>query len=291
MIENSMKGKTVQFGKKYIGQDQPVFVIAEAGLNHGGDMALATRMIEAAAESGADAIKFQAFRTEERFGENPEIYGLIKPAELNHEQFAVLARAAKTVGIEFFATAFDEESVDMLKTLNVPAIKIASCDICNERLLRRVASSALPVIISRGTAGVEEIDFALNVFRKHNIPHILLHCVSSYPLEAESANLRAIHSLRLLQGIPVGYSDHAQGVDVPLFAVYAGAMVIEKHFTLDRRLQGIDWEISAEPAELKGLILKIREAEKILGHGRVEAMPCEEEEILYRKNMRMQGNP
>ena len=286
-----MRNKTVPFGRKCIGQNQPVFVIAEAGLNHGGDMALAVKMVEAAAESGADAIKFQAFRTKERFGENQGIYDLVKPTELNSEQFTVLARVAKRTGIEFFATAFDEESVDMLKTLDVPAIKIASCDICNERLLRRVVSSALPVIISRGTADAEEIEFALNYFRKYRTPHILLHCVSSYPLEEGSANLRAIHSLRSLYDIPIGYSDHTQGIDVPLFAVYAGAMVVEKHFTLDRRVQGIDWEISAEPAELKFLTMKIREAEKILGHGRVEAMPCEEEEISYRKNMRMQVRP
>ncbi|MCX5829738.1 MAG: N-acetylneuraminate synthase family protein [Deltaproteobacteria bacterium] len=283
-----MKDKTVQFGGKRIGQNQPIFVIAEAGLNHGGNMALAIRMIETAAESGADAIKFQAFRTKERFGENPDIHDLVKPTELNHEQFAVLARAAKSSGIEFFATAFDEESVDMLKMLDVPAVKIASCDICNERLLRKVASSDLPVIISRGTADAEEIEFALKFFRKHRTPHILLHCVSSYPLEEGSANLGAIHSLLSIYDIPVGYSDHTQGIKVPLFAVYAGAMVIEKHFTIDRGLRGIDWEISAEPAELKDLIRRIREAEKILGHGRLEAMPCEEEEISYRKSMRMQ---
>jgi len=283
--------KTIQLGGKLIGWNQPVFVIAEAGLNHGGDMDLAARTIEAAAASGADAVKFQAFRTEERFGKNPEIYDLVKPTELNNEQFAVLARVAKAAGIGFFATAFDEASVDMLKTLNVPAIKIASCDICNERLLRKAASSSLPVIISRGTAGAEEIGFALKLFREYRIPHILLHCVSSYPLEEGSANLGAIHSLRSLYDIPVGYSDHTQGIKVPLFAVYAGAMVIEKHFTIDRGLRGIDWEISAEPAELKDLILRIREAEKILGHGRVETMPCEEEEISYRKNMRMQKKP
>lgn len=285
-----MNDNTVRFGRKCIGRNQPIFVIAEAGLNHGGDMALALKMIEAAAESGADAVKFQAFRTSERFGDNPEIYDLVKPAELNQEQFTILGRAARKAGIEFFATAFDEKSVDMLKDLDVPAIKIASCDICNERLLRKVASSALPAIISRGTADAKEIDFALKFFRERRTAHILLHCVSSYPLEKESANLQAIHSLRRLYNIPVGYSDHTQGIEVPLFAVYAGAMVIEKHFTLDRRLQGIDWEISAEPAELKGLILKIREAETILGHGRIEAMPCEEEEISYRKSMRMQGS-
>ena len=286
-----MINKTIQFGEKRIGQNQPILVIAEVGLNHGGDMALATRLIETAAESGADAVKFQAFRTKERFGENPEIYDLVKPTELNNEQFAVLARVAKMSGIEFFATAFDEESVDMLKTLNVPVIKIASCDICNERLLRKVASSSLPVMISRGTAGAEEINFALKLFRKYGTPHILLHCVSSYPLEEGSANLRAIHSLRSLYDIPVGYSDHTQGINTPLFAVYAGAMVIEKHFTIDRRLHGIDWEISAEPKEFRDMILKIRVAEKILGHGRVETMPCEEEEISYRKNMRMQEGP
>jgi N-acetylneuraminate synthase len=286
-MKKNIKRELVQFGKKRIGPGQPVFVIAEAGLNHGGDMNLAIKMIEAAAAAGADAVKFQAFQTEERFGRDAEAYGIVKPAELNEGQFAVLSKAARMIGIEFFATAFDEESLEMLKQLDVPAIKIASCDICNEKLLRKVASSTLPVVISRGTADKKEVNRALNIFREYQTPHILLHCVSSYPLENKLANLRAIHTLLSLYNIPVGYSDHTQGIEVPLFAVYAGAMVIEKHFTMDRRLRGIDWEISAEPSELKNLIEKIREAEDILGHGRVEAMACEDEEVAYRKSLRM----
>ena len=279
--------RDVKLGNKIIGPNQTVYVIAEAGLNHGGDIELAIKMIEAAAEAGADAIKFQAFDTDERFGKDSECYALVKPTEFHKDQFQVLAQKAMKCGIDFISTAFDGQNVDMLLELGATAIKIASCDICNMRLLRNVATSDLPIIISRGTANQEEIETAMNVFRECGASPILLHCVSSYPLSEDSANLGAIRSLQNIFDIPIGYSDHTPGVKVPLFAVYAGAMVIEKHFTLNREWKGIDWEISAEPSEIKQLIQDIREAERILGHGRIEALPCENEEIEYRKKMRM----
>jgi N-acetylneuraminate synthase len=285
-----MNRRVIQFGNKRIGAGESIFVIAEAGLNHGGNLETAAKMIEAAAEAGADAIKFQAFRTEERFGIASEAYHLVKPTELNRDHFVALSKIADRVGIEFFATAFDEKSLQELVSISVPAIKIASCDICNRKLLRVVAQTGLPVILSRGTASEVETTATVELFREYRSPLALLHCVSSYPLEEISANLRAIHALLSLYDVPIGYSDHSCGIKIPLLAVYAGAMVIEKHFTLDRGRCGIDWEISAEPAELQQLINEIREAEHILGHGRIESLPCEAEEIAYRKQMRMPEN-
>jgi N,N'-diacetyllegionaminate synthase len=279
----------VQIGTRWVGHDRSVYVIAEAGLNHGGNIDIAIKMIEAAARAGADAIKFQAFETENRFGSDEETKALVRPAEFNKDQFCSLADVAKDNRIDFLSTAFDEEKVDMLAALNVPAIKVASCDIGNYDLLRKLATTRLPVIMSRGTASRNEIDTALEIFQRGKLPHVLLHCVSSYPLKDEDANLRAIHSLRHIYDIPIGYSDHTTGIEVPIAGVYAGACVIEKHYTLDRELRGIDWEISANPKELAALVRSVRRAEEILGPGRIEAMPCEEEEVRYRTQLRTIG--
>jgi N-acetylneuraminate synthase len=278
--------RNVRIGERWVGDDQPVYVIAEAGLNHGGDLAIAIAMVEAAAKAGADAIKFQAFDTDSRFGDDEATKALVRPAEFGNDQFAVLSNVARQQGIHFFSTPFDEAKVDMLAALGVPVMKIASCDIANYRLLRKIAAAGVPAIISRGTASQGDIDRALDIFNQRGLPHVLLHCVSSYPLKDEDANVRAIHSLRRAYDIPVGYSDHTVGIDVALYAVYAGACVIEKHYTLDRERRGIDWEISVNPQELAALVQSIRRAETILGRGRIEALPCEDEEIRYRTSVR-----
>ena len=246
-------------------------------------------MIGAAAKAGADAVKFQAFDTDDRFGEDEATKALVRPAEFERDQFARLADVARKNHIDFLSTAFDGQKVEMLVELGVPAIKIASCDIGNDALLRKVAQAGVPALLSRGTANQAEIDEALLIFRETQLPLALLHCVSSYPLKEEDANLGAIHTLREAYDVPIGYSDHTTGMDVPLHAVYAGACVLEKHFTLDRELRGIDWEISANPQELGQLVTHTRSARRILGHGRIEPMPCEQEEIRYRTSQRMSG--
>lgn len=279
----------VRIGDRLVGDGHSVYVIAEAGLNHGGDPDVATAMIAAASHAGADAIKFQTFNTDERFGDDEATKSLVRPAEFDRAQFAQLAEVARRHRIQFVSTAFDLPSVGLLVDLGVPAIKIASCDISNFDLLRRTASTGLPVLLSRGTADRGEIDTALAIVRAGRAPHVLLHCVSSYPLKDQDANLGAIHSLRDTYDVPIGYSDHTAGMDVPLHAVYAGACVIEKHFTLDRDRRGIDWEISLNPRELADLVTRIRAAESVLGHGRIEPMSCEGDEVQYRRNFRTRG--
>ncbi len=269
-----------------IGKGHPTYIIAEAGLNHGGDIELAKRMIEAAAVAGANAIKFQAFDTEERFGDDVEAKNLVKPAEFQKEEFEELIVTAKDNNITFFSTAFDEDSVDMLVEIGAPAFKIASCDVRNERLLIKVAKSGLPVILSTGTASYDDVSIAVNIFKEFNSPYALLHCVSSYPLDENFANINAIKSLGKIFDVPIGYSDHSTGISVPVSSVYAGAVVVEKHYTLSKELRGIDWEISASPSELKDMISQMRRAEKILGHGRIESTLCESEELQYRNSTR-----
>lgn len=282
-----MNTSEIRIGNVTVGGSNPVFVIAEAGLNHGGDLELAKKMIKAAASSGANAVKFQAFITEKRFAKGSDEYNLVKETEFGFNEFKTLSKTAEENNIIFFATAFDKESLDVLLELEIPIIKIASCDIGNKSLLSDIAEAATPVIISRGTATMNEIKNALAFFSKKKLPHILLHCVSSYPLKEKNANLGAIAQLKETFSVPVGYSDHTTGISIPLYSVFAGARVIEKHFTCDRSLKGIDYEISANPEELKQLISGIREAEKILGEGKIEPLLCESEEIEYRNKFRM----
>lgn len=275
-----------QVDARWVGHNHPTYIIAEAGLNHGGDCAVAIEMVEAAAIAGADAIKFQAFETDSRFGDDEATKSIVRPAEFSEDQFARLAKATARNCIHFISTAFDSRKVDMLVRLGAQAIKIASCDIANYPLLTRAARTGLPVFLSRGTANQSDIDRALRIFDDSGARVTLLHCVSSYPLAHEDANLGVIASLRGAYRIPIGYSDHTGGLHVPVSSIYAGACVVEKHFTLDRASGGIDAELSANPSELKQLVIQVRQAERVLGHGRIEAMPCEGEELAYRLKCR-----
>lgn len=270
-----------------IGARHPVFIIAEAGLNHGGDLSLALQMIDEAAKAGADAIKFQAYDSEERFGNDADTLDLVKPAEFGKSHFVELISEAKKKNIHFFATPFDANQLEMLLSIGCDILKIASCDITNRPLLEAAASSGRMVIMSRGTADEREISEAIEIFTKKNSPLVLLHCVSSYPMADEDANLGAINTLKEKFKLPVGYSDHSKGIEVPEYAAAAGADAIEVHFTLDRSRQGIDWEISCEPSELSLLVKKARKIRSILGSGDLNPRPSEVEEIEYRKSLRM----
>ncbi|ASV10825.1 N-acetylneuraminate synthase family protein [Leptospira santarosai] len=276
----------ITLGNIKIGGNNPVFIIAEAGLNHGGDLDLALRMIDEAADAKVSAIKFQAYNSEERFGENKEAVSLVKPAEFGKKEFSLLKERAQEKDILFFATPFDVPNLNMLKEIGVEILKIASCDICNITLLEAAANSGLLVILSRGTASASEIEAAVSIFKKKKSPFILLHCVSSYPMNEADANLSAIQTLKSKYEFPIGYSDHSKGIEVPLLAVASGAEIIEKHYTVDRTLQGIDWEISAEPKELAKLVTEAERIRKILGHGKLEPQASEQEEIEYRDSLR-----
>jgi N-acetylneuraminate synthase/N,N'-diacetyllegionaminate synthase len=284
---------TIKIGNRLIGDGRTCFIIAEAGVNHNGDIKLAKKLIDIARDAGADAVKFQSFKAEnvvtqkaqkakyqkQTTGSSESQYEMIKKLELSGADFKKLALYARKRDIMFLSTPFDKESVDLLDKLGVPAFKVASGEITNFPLLRYIAKKGKPVILSTGMSTLEEIDEALQVIRSEGVKDIiLLHCVTAYPAKVEDMNLRAMETLKSTFKLPVGLSDHTIGITVPIAAVALGAAVIEKHFTLDKNLPGPDHRASLEPEELKGMIKAVRETEKALGNGKKKPT-VEEEEI------------
>lgn len=273
--------KEIRILNKAVGVGNPCFVIAEAGVNHNGSFRLAKKMVDAAEDAGADAVKFQVFTTERVVtktadkalyqkrtkGEGGQ-YEMLKKLELTEDEFTKLAAYAQRKNIIFLASAFDERSVDLLEGLKVPAFKIPSGEITNFPLLRHIARKVKPIILSTGMSTLGGIAEALEVIRGEGADEVvLLHCVSDYPAKVEEMNLRAMNTLRRSFEFPVGLSDHTLGVTIPIAAVALGAAVIEKHFTLDKKLPGPDHKASLEPNELKEMINCIRNVEKALGNG------------------------
>jgi sialic acid synthase SpsE len=240
-------------------------------------------MIEIAAKCGVDAIKFQTYNTDKRVDKLSPIYSVLKAHELSADSHKELARTAESNNILFISTPFDCESVDLLESLSVPAYKIASFYLVNKPLLDYVASKGKPVIASRGMATEKEIRDAIKIFNRHNIDFALLHCVSSYPLKDEDANLNIIRSLKSTFKCIVGYSDHTLGIETPVYAVAVGASIIEKHFTLDKNGDGPDHKMSADPIDLKEMIANIRRLDKILGSGEIRLLDAEKGTVMYRK--------
>jgi N,N'-diacetyllegionaminate synthase len=287
--------KKVKIGARWIGERESCFIIAEAGVNHNGDIKLAKKLIHVAKDAGADAVKFQSFKAEnvvtrkapkakyqeQTTGSAESQYDMIKKLELSAGNFAELARHAQKNGIIFLSTPFDNESVDLLDGLGVPAFKIASGEITNSPLIRYIAKKGKPVILSTGMSTLGEIKEALQVIQSEGIKNIvLLHCITAYPAKVEDVNLKAMETLRCEFKLPVGLSDHTLGIAIPIAAVALGACVIEKHFTLDKSLPGPDHEASLEPEELKQMIKAIREVEKAMGDG--NKMPTEEEKQIQK---------
>lgn len=273
----------VQISNKLIGLQQPVFVIAEAGVNHNGDLKLARDLIDLAVDAGADAVKFQTFRADllatpeapkaeyqlQTTGSAESQLEMLRGLELSSDAHRELQSYCHERGIIFLSTPFDEESVDFLDSLGVPAFKISSGDLTNSPLLEYIAGKGKPVILSTGMSEISELIEAVSVLNLAGCENpILLHCVSNYPADPAEVNLRAMQTMRAAFDLPVGFSDHTEGIDVSLAAVALGACVIEKHFTLDRTLPGPDHRASLERAELRQLIQSIRRIESALGNGR-----------------------
>ncbi len=275
--------RKMKVDSKSVGEGCPVFVIAEAGINHGGDLKRAIRMVESAARSGADAIKFQSYVTEKRVPTNSQIFELLKGCELDDKAHWELQGFCRDNDITFISTAFDEESVALLADMNVPAIKTASFDVVNLQLLRSIVATRIPVIMSTGMAEMKEVAGGAGLFEKEGIPYALLHCISAYPAEESDMNLRAIASLRERFHCPAGFSDHSIGNRAAVYSVLAGAELIEKHFTLDKDQDGPDHKLSVDPSELEEMMRSIREAEVMLGSGEVALHPSERETVQYRR--------
>lgn len=283
--------RNIRIGNKIVGSDHPSFVIAEAGVNHNGSLKLAKELINAAKEAGADAVKFQTFKTEnlvtkiaekasyqkETTTENSQ-YEMIKKLELSEDDFRELAKYADKRGILFLSSPFDFESVDLLDEIGVPTFKLGSGEITNFPLLERVASKGKPVILSTGMATMGEIREAVKIFKDNKNDLILMHCVTSYPAKVEDINLKVIETLKSTFKLPVGFSDHTLGIEMPIAAVAMGSCVVEKHFTLDKTLNGPDHKASLEPTEFKNMVLAIRNVEKGMGNG-IKELTKEEKEI------------
>lgn len=281
----------VRIGNRLVGPGQPCFVIAEAGVNHNGDIHLAHRLIDAAAEAGADAVKFQSFVTEELItpevpkasyqvkttGEPGSQHKMLKALELSADEQAELKAHCEQVGILYLCTPYENTSVDMLDRMGIAAFKIASTDTTNIPVLRHIASKGRPVILSTGMSTLGEVEQAVNTLRAEGLDDkiVILHCTSEYPAPVSEVNLRAILTMQQAFACPVGFSDHTPGMGASPWAVAVGASVIEKHFTLDRNMVGPDHRASLEPDELSTLVRTVRDVQTALGDGIKRPMPSE----------------
>ena len=269
-----------------------VFVIAEGGVNHNGSPELAFRLVEAAADARADAVKFQTFdpatlaaagaptaEYQRRSGSGADQRAMLATLALPAEAWAAIRDHAHDRGLVFLSTPFDDASADLLEGLGVPAFKIASGELTNLPFIERLARRGRPLLVSTGMADMVEVAQAVDAIAAAGDPPLaLLHCVSSYPARAADANLRAIATMRAAFGVPVGWSDHTLGIELPLAAVAAGAVLVEKHLTLDRMMTGPDHAASLEPQELRAMVSGIRTVEAALGSG--EKRPVEAERAV-----------
>lgn len=278
-----------EFCGQPIGGGHSPFIVAEVGFNHNGDVALCRRMIQAAAENGADAVKLQTFVAEELYSkrfiandpEDPQrkipLYEFFQRSELKPSEYEELFEYAKELSIPLFSTPFDEASLDMVVELGTPAIKIASPDLTHIGLIKHAARKKLPVVLSTGMGNSDEIARAVDAVRgEGNDRIVLLHCVSNYPARHDEMNMRCLPELQNRFKVPVGLSDHTTDNLSAIVAVSLGAVMIEKHFTIDRKLPGADNAMSMEPHELKALKQETVNVGKILGDGKRKLQSSEE---------------
>lgn len=256
-----------------------VYIIAEAGVNHGGNMDLAKQMIDIAVEAGADAVKFQAFRTEHLIIDNVEKAPyqkattdvkqtqteMLRALELRKENYTELKDYCLTKNIDFLITPFDEFSLTELEEAGVEAYKIASTDTTNIPFLRKVAQTGKPILLSTGMCYLEEVEAAVKAILAINEQLILLQCTANYPIQDDEANLNVLTTFKEKFNCTLGYSDHTVGLGAALYAIPMGARVVEKHFTLDKSWEGPDHSASLSPDELKAFVLEVRKVEKMMG--------------------------
>lgn len=259
-----------------------VYIIAEAGVNHNGDMTLAKKLIDEAKNAGANAVKFQTFKAEKlvtksamkadyqtKNDKNSQSqFEMLKKLELTYDNFEELLHYCKEVGVDFLSSAFDLESIDFLNSLGMPLFKIPSGEITNLPYLKKIALTGKQVILSTGMSTYGDIEDALEVLHENGAKDmVVLHCNTEYPTPMGDVNLRAMNSIKEAFNVEVGYSDHTEGIEIPVAAVALGGVVIEKHFTLDKNMDGPDHKASLNPKELADMVEAIRNVEKALGNG------------------------
>lgn len=273
-------------------KNEKCLIIAEAGVNHNGELDLALKLCDAAKEAGADVVKFQTWKTEKIITQNVSQaeyqvtntgieetqYEMLKKLELSYDDFRKIKKHCDEIGILFSSTADEEESLDFLIELGIPFIKIGSGDIGNIPYLRYMGRKKMPIILSTGMSSLADVDISINALREGGATDIsILHCTTNYPCPYEDVNLKAMLTLQDAFHLPVGYSDHTMGKDVAISAVTLGASIIEKHFTLDCHMEGPDHAASTEPAEFAELVKSIRRVESFLGDGIKRATVAEKE--------------
>ena len=276
---------------------RPIFIIAEAGVNHNGDIRMAKDLVLAAKDAGADAVKFQSFRAERLASKKANLApyqkvtvstrsqrDMIAPLELDNSAHSALFSFCKRHGIEFLSTPFDEESADMLERLGVQRFKLASGDITHRALIEHVARKRKPLLLSTGMSSLSEVRQAVSWIRALARAELtVLHCLTEYPAPIGQVNLRAMDTMRNALNLPVGYSDHTPSIEISVAAAARGAVVIEKHLTLDRHLLGPDHAASLEPPEFQALVTAVRNVEAALGDGIKRMAPCERHNRLVAR--------
>jgi len=263
--------------------DNKFYVIAEVGINHGGDMDKAKRLIDSASSTGVDAIKFQTYITEKRVEQTSPIFDVLKECELPLEKFEILKRHTEQYGIEFMSTPFDKESVECLDDLGVEIYKIASFDVNNHNLLRQIANTGKTAIMSVGMSNLDEIKNAYDILREKSDKQAILHCISAYPTKVKDANISAIYRLKNDFDCVIGQSDHTPGTNVPIVAAAAGAQVLEKHYMIHEDFKCVDSPVSITEFQLRYLVQSLRELEGILGEGDFGVRPAEKGATIFRR--------
>lgn len=285
-----INGFNVEYKK--VGYKEPCYIIAEIGSNHNQDFNLACEHIEAAAESGADAVKFQTFNALNHYSkktpgfsylDNQDTHNLIKSLELNRSWQKDLMVKAKNCGVHFFSSPCDLDAINSLVEINTPIYKVASFDLPDLDLIAEIASHKKPVILSTGMATWQDIQLAIDAaVSVGNSEIALLQCTSLYPAPVELSNLKSIKTMRDVFGLPIGYSDHTEGDHISLAAISMGACILEKHFTLDRKLPGPDHSFAMEPKEWREMVNKIRDIESAMGDGIKNGPRLEELEMAEK---------
>jgi N-acetylneuraminate synthase len=288
--------KHIKIAHHLISEDSPVFIIAEAGVNHNGNMDAAKKLIDIAAEAKVDAVKFQAFKTENLILQNVQKapyqqktteakesqFDMLKKLEITLEQNLKLMDHCKSNGIIFLTTPFDEGSLDDLDPLNLPAYKIASTDLTNLPFLKKVAQKGKPIFLSTGMSYLSEVELALAEIHPWNKDLVLLQCTANYPIRDHEANLNVLTTYKSHFNVLLGYSDHTTGTGAAAYSIPMGARVVEKHFTLDKTQQGPDHRASLSPDELKLFVEQVRTVELFLGKNTKEPSV---DELQTRKSL------
>ena len=291
---------SIAIGGREIGSLEPVFIIAEAGVNHNGSLETALQLVDQACNAGADAIKFQLYRVEEQVshvapsadyqrdrGGSDNMLEMARAYDLPWEDHYAIVERCQRLGIAYMSSCFDSEAVDLLLDLGADCIKVASGEITNYPLLSHIAATGKPIVLSTGMSTLQDVAGSVDLIQgAGESPIVLLQCVSEYPARPETINLRSMVTMGAAFGVPVGYSDHTLGSTVAVAAVALGACVIEKHFTLDKTLPGPDHAMSLEPQGLREFVCAIRTAEAAFGDGIKRPHPSEQtNRVISRRGL------